>query len=146
MLAQIAKGPMSVCVDATLWQTYVSGVITAASGCGTSIDHAVQAIGYNSAGNYWIVRNSWGESWGELGFARVKMGLLQLHKECVWATPGTYTLNNYPCTEDGENCLLKGAKSAHSGAWSYGGGRDDDKDDNSNDPQQAKPDRRVLAP
>ena len=74
MLAQIAKGPMSVCVDATLWQTYVSGVITAASGCGTSIDHAVQAIGYNKAGNYWIVRNSWGESWGENGYVYVEEG------------------------------------------------------------------------
>ena len=74
MLAQIAKGPMSVCVDATLWQTYVSGVITAASGCGTSIDHAVQAIGYNKAGGYWIVRNSWDTAWGNDGFIYLKMG------------------------------------------------------------------------
>merc|ERR1711879_870330 len=43
MLAQIQESPMSVCVDATLWQTYTGGVITASSGCGTSIDHAVQA-------------------------------------------------------------------------------------------------------
>ena len=48
MLAQIAKGPMSVCVDATLWQTYESGIITAASGCGTEIDHAVQVVGYDA--------------------------------------------------------------------------------------------------
>jgi len=74
MLAQIQESPMSVCVDATLWQTYQGGVITASSGCGTSIDHAVQATGYNAEGNYWIVRNSWGESWGENGFVWVEYG------------------------------------------------------------------------
>lgn len=74
MLVQIEVSPMSVCVDATLWQTYTGGVITASSGCGTSIDHAVQATGYNAAGNYWIVRNSWGTSWGENGFVWVEYG------------------------------------------------------------------------
>merc|ERR1712217_1015650 len=74
MLAQIQQSPMSVCVDAQLWQTYQGGVITAASGCGTQIDHAVQATGYNAEGNYWIVRNSWGESWGENGFVWVEYG------------------------------------------------------------------------
>merc|ERR1711904_599062 len=70
MLAQIQESPMSVCVDATLWQTYQGGVITASSGCGTTIDHAVQATGYNAEGNYWIVRNSWGED----GFVFVEYG------------------------------------------------------------------------
>merc|ERR1712232_1033958 len=74
MLAQIQQSPMSVCVDATLWQTYTGGVITASSGCGTSIDHAVQATGYNAEGNYWIVRNSWGPTWGENGFVWVEYG------------------------------------------------------------------------
>jgi len=74
MLAQIQESPMSVCVDAELWQTYTGGVITAASGCGTSIDHAVQATGYNAPGNYWIVRNSWGETWGEQGFVYLEYG------------------------------------------------------------------------
>jgi len=74
MLAQIQDSPMSVCVDAQLWQTYTGGVITASSGCGTEIDHAVQATGYNAEGNYWIVRNSWGETWGENGFVWVEYG------------------------------------------------------------------------
>jgi len=65
---------MSICVDATLWQTYQGGVITASSGCGTAIDHAVQATGYNAEGNYWIIRNSWAESWGENGFVWVEYG------------------------------------------------------------------------
>ena len=54
---------MSIIVDATLWQTYKSGVITTASGCGTSLDHAVQATGYHASSSrdgasYWVIRNS----------------------------------------------------------------------------------------
>jgi len=60
MLKQIESSPMSICVDASTWQTYQSGIVTASSGCGTSIDHAVQVVGYNAPQNYWIVRNSWG--------------------------------------------------------------------------------------
>merc|ERR1719498_313101 len=74
MLNQIQKSPMSVCVDATLWQTYTGGVITSSSGCGTQIDHAVQLTGYNAEGNYWIVRNSWSTQWGENGFVYVEYG------------------------------------------------------------------------
>ena len=50
MLLQIADSPMSITVDATLWQTYESGIITASSGCGTSIDHAVQLVGFGTDG------------------------------------------------------------------------------------------------
>lgn len=81
MYAQIQHSPMSVCVDATLWQTYQSGIITKASNCGTSIDHAVQAVGIGSttteAGkeiHYWIVRNSWAASWGVDGYVYVATG------------------------------------------------------------------------
>ena len=74
MRAQMMLSPMSVLVDATLWQTYEGGVITASDGCGDSIDHAVQATGYNAEKNYWIVRNSWGTNWGEGGFVYVEYG------------------------------------------------------------------------
>merc|ERR1712096_272605 len=49
MAVQIQSSPMSICVDAAnLWQTYTGGLITAASNCGTTIDHAVQAVGINT--------------------------------------------------------------------------------------------------
>jgi C1A family cysteine protease len=64
-------GPVSVCVDATNWSAYKSGVF---SNCGVStLNHAVTAVGYTTDGT-WIVRNSWGASWGENGFIRLKSG------------------------------------------------------------------------
>jgi len=72
MLTQIAKSPMSVCVDASMWQTYSSGVV--GKSCGTSLDHCVQAVGYNADHGYWIVRNSWGTGWGQDGYIFVEEG------------------------------------------------------------------------
>ena len=39
------------------------------------INHAVQLVGYGTnadEGDYWILRNSWGEGWGEGGFMRLR--------------------------------------------------------------------------
>jgi len=75
MYTQILSSPMSVCVDATIWQTYQSGIITAADNCGTSIDHAVQAVGIQGGSTpAWIVRNSWTDSWGLEGYILVATG------------------------------------------------------------------------
>jgi len=66
--------PLSICVDATTWQTYTSGIIT--KNCGTALDHCVQIVGWNVEGstNYWIVRNSWGTTWGNKGYIYVEIG------------------------------------------------------------------------
>jgi len=71
----VANGPLSICVDAETWQYYTSGVLTAAN-CGTSIDHCVEAIGYNLGAStpYWIVRNSWGQDWGVAGYIWLQYG------------------------------------------------------------------------
>jgi C1A family cysteine protease len=71
-----ANSPMSIIVDASSWSSYSGGVLTA-SECGHSLDHAVQAVGYNGldANGYWIVRNSWGQNWGEQGFIRLQFGM-----------------------------------------------------------------------
>jgi len=73
MLTQIKKSPISVCVDATKWQTYQRGVL--GKSCGTKLDHCVQAVGYNAAEGYWVVRNSWNTDWGEKGYIYVKEGV-----------------------------------------------------------------------
>jgi C1A family cysteine protease len=61
----LSTGPLSVCLDASLWSSYSSGIV---KNCGKSIDHCVQVAGINLDEGYYIVRNSWGTKWGESGF------------------------------------------------------------------------------
>jgi len=65
------NGPLPIAVDAqSHWQTYTGGVVSDCSG--HSLDHGVLAVGYTS--EYWIVKNSWGSSWGESGYIRLAYG------------------------------------------------------------------------
>jgi len=79
MVAQMQKSPISICVDASSWQTYKSGVV--GMFCGKQLDHCVQAVGlgtkktiFGKTENYWIVRNSWNTNWGQEGYIYVKEG------------------------------------------------------------------------
>ena len=71
IMTAIAAQPVAVAIEAdtTTFQSYNSGIITS-SACGTNIDHAVTAVGYGTSGTtgYYIVRNSWGTSWGQAGY------------------------------------------------------------------------------
>jgi hypothetical protein len=46
------------------------------------------------------------EYWGEMGYMRLEMGknLLGVESDIAWATPGEFTVQNFPCDEDGKNC------------------------------------------
>jgi len=65
--------PVGVAVQANqlAFQFYSSGIMNGR--CGTAINHAVIVVGYGVEGNdkYWIIKNSWGTSWGENGYARI---------------------------------------------------------------------------
>jgi len=72
--AVATSGPQSIIVAAEAWQYYSGGVFTGCStswlhGAGSTLDHGVQLVGYSP--DYWIVRNSWGASWGEKGYIRI---------------------------------------------------------------------------
>ena len=52
-------------------QEYDNGILDDCSGA--QLNHAVEIIGYNVNENYWVVKNSWGTSFGENGTFRIKM-------------------------------------------------------------------------
>merc|ERR1712146_645653 len=76
--AALEKTPLSVCVNASVWNDYTGGVLTSAA-CGSmgadSQDHCVMAVGFNTTAPtpYWIVRNSWATTWGEEGYIYLEM-------------------------------------------------------------------------
>ena len=69
----VALTPVSIVLDASAMQLYKEGIITK---CSESINHAVLAVGYGveeeTGIKYWIVKNSWGTSWGEEGYCRIE--------------------------------------------------------------------------
>merc|ERR1712048_38121 len=72
--AAVAIQPVSVAIEADkmAFQGYTGGVITG-SACGTQLDHGVLAVGYGTEDgvDYFLVRNSWGSSWGESGYVKI---------------------------------------------------------------------------
>jgi len=69
MAAALVKGgPIAIAVDASAWQLYFGGVMTACGG--SALDHGVLLVGYDLTAStpYWIIKNSWNAGWGEGGY------------------------------------------------------------------------------
>ena len=94
--AAIAQQPVSVTIEAdkTVFQMYTGGVMDSAE-CGTNLDHAVAAVGYGSEDgkDYYIVRNSWGASWGDSGYIKIAAvegkGICGIQMQSVYPTIST---------------------------------------------------------
>lgn len=106
------NGPISCGIDALPLLNYEQGIVTDS---GSSIDHVISVVGWGKdaeKGGYWIVRNSWGEYWGEMGYVRVGFGALQVEDQCAWASVKDYTApesgNQVHCHEGGDNCQAPG--------------------------------------
>jgi len=78
LAASLEESPVSVCVNAGTWNDYTGGVLTSAA-CGSMAagdqDHCVMAVGFNTTAPmpYWIVRNSWADTFGEQGYIFLEM-------------------------------------------------------------------------
>lgn len=80
--ALVKYGPLSVALNANWLQFYTSG-ISAPFVCDPSLlNHAVLLVGYGTGTHwitgqeqpYWIVKNSWGSTWGESGYFKIQRG------------------------------------------------------------------------
>ena len=105
----LAHGPIACAVDSDPMLGYRGGVLGgddagdagggAAAASPPETDHVIEVVGWgvepaaDGAGGeglpYWTIRNSWGDYWGEGGFARVRRGAdtLGIESECYWVEP-----------------------------------------------------------
>jgi C1A family cysteine protease len=90
LAAALNVGPVSIAIEAdqSAFQFYTRGIINM-DDCGSNLDHGVLAVGYTA--DAWIVKNSWGPSWGEQGYVR-----LQRVPDASVGTCGVLLAPSYP--------------------------------------------------
>ncbi|XP_042500740.1 vignain-like [Macadamia integrifolia] len=110
LMKAVANQPVSVAIEASGFgfQFYSEGVLTGY--CGTELDHGVGVVGYGTAldgTKYWIVKNSWGDSWGEKGYIRMARGIKASHGICGIAMEPSYPLKTSKNPSEEEVSSLK---------------------------------------
>ncbi len=51
----------------------------------SAVNHLVIIIGWNNKKQAWLIRNSWGNNWGDNGYAWIKFTTNHIGKHAVWA-------------------------------------------------------------
>ncbi|KAL0862697.1 hypothetical protein Bca101_041815 [Brassica carinata] len=76
LLEAVSRQPVSVGIAAKVDSIVrYSGGVYDGPDCGTTITHGVTLVGYGTSPEgikYWLAKNSWGASWGENGYIRLR--------------------------------------------------------------------------
>lgn len=106
-------GPMSVVLTVPSdWYYYRTGVYTPVENVGWA-NHAVILVGWDDSDDCWIIKNSWGQGWGESGYARVKYGDLEKYNYAYVVT-GILDHGAAPDIKGWRKPVLAAASSEHS--------------------------------
>ncbi|XVE86384.1 hypothetical protein DITRI_Ditri18aG0030700 [Diplodiscus trichospermus] len=92
LLNAVAHQPVSVAIDAGGYefQLYSEGIFTGF--CGNQLNHGVTIVGYGEDDGikYWLVKNSWGTSWGESGYVKMLRDFSDKEGICGIAMDASY--------------------------------------------------------
>jgi len=103
LMDAVNQQPVAIAIEADqqAFQFYTSGVLTAE--CGTNLDHGVLLVGYGTENgqDYWKVKNSWGESWGDQGYIKLARGVSQQGGQC-----GILLAASYPTVAAAANVVV----------------------------------------
>merc|ERR1711907_405515 len=87
------RGPIACGIDAMPLLNFETGIATDS---GSGVDHVISVVGWgtdsDSNQQYWIVRNSWGEYWGDMGYVKVAFSARGL---CLTLTPQSRSTIRY---------------------------------------------------
>ena len=81
-------GPVAAAVYVnSYFHNYTGGIFNA---CTTgNVNHGVVLVGWNDIGGYWILKNSWGTNWGEMGYMRIKYECCKIGYAAAYGIPKT---------------------------------------------------------
>ena len=118
LMEAVSKQPVAVGINANkIFQLYASGIIRS-SDCGPAphtpdseimaINHAVVVVGWGEEVvkgetiKYWVLKNSFGENWGERGYFKLERGPDTVDQE-GFGTCGLYFESVYPVIDEDAN-------------------------------------------